>query len=184
MTYVPPEKRQRGGTGGFGDVIYVILFLIIEGVFIFIVVPFLILVIAILPLALYVIISEGQGVQWALYLIAVVIVFLQVLALQFFFRRYFLEPHKMTFGQWLRYSFYPKEIQKRRRDKLERSRKLAKWYDGMEKVEERKQLIKEEQSYDLRGEWFRESGDPELIATTTTNNEAITIGKSEEKKEE
>ncbi|HUT80914.1 MAG TPA: hypothetical protein VMZ29_06905 [Candidatus Bathyarchaeia archaeon] len=165
MTYVPPEKKQRGGTSGFGDVIYVILFYLIEGLFIFIGIPALIIAIAIIPMAMYSIITHGGGelgLDWILIVVAVLIVFIQVLALQYSVRKYILKPHNMRFGQWLRWKFSPTEIQKRREEKIERSKKMEEWYASMERIQEREELIKNEQAYDIRDEWFKESGDPDL----------------------
>jgi len=51
LTYVPPEKKTKGGTSGFGDSVYVILFFLVEGLFVFIGVPFLVVAIGFVPIA-------------------------------------------------------------------------------------------------------------------------------------
>ena len=151
MTYVPPEKKDKGGS--FGDTIYVILFYLIEGLFIFIGIPFLVFAIAIIPTAFYVIIKGEQNITWPLYVVGAIIVFCQILAMQYFIRRYILKPHNKTFGEWLRWKFSPTEIKIRRLEKQERSRKMEKWYDNLDKVQANKEKLIEEQSYNLRSKW-------------------------------
>ncbi len=177
LTYVPPEKKQRGGTSGFGDVVYVILFYLIEGLFIFLGIPALILAIAIIPMAMYAIITGGiYGTDWVLIVVVVLIVFIQILAIQYFVRKYILKPHNMKFGQWLRWKFSPTEIQKRRQEKAARSKKMDEWYASMDRIQEREEMIKNEQAYDIRGEWFKETGDPDLIKDLDDEDGTIIIG--------
>ena len=182
LTYVPPEKKQKGGTSGFGDIVYVIMFYLIEGMFIFIGIPFLILAIGLVPVAMFLIITEGGWNENANFYIligaGIFIVFFQILGVQFFVRKYILEPHKMTFGEWLRWKFSPKEIKKRREDKIARTRKMEEWYGGMDRVHESKERLKEEQQYNLRGEWFGEGGDPEM-QKPTESDDSITLGEIE-----
>jgi len=98
------------------------------------------------------------------------------MGVQYFVRKYVLEPHNMTFGEWIRWKFSPTEIKKRRAEKIARSEKMNKWYDGMDKIHERKALIKEEQSIDMRGEWF--------IASQSSEESPIILGEFEEETEE
>ncbi|MBN1329017.1 MAG: hypothetical protein JXA54_06045 [Candidatus Heimdallarchaeota archaeon] len=176
MTYVPPEKKQKGGTSGFGDIVYVFLFYVIEGIFIFIGIPALVIAIAIIPMAMYSIITQGKfGTDWVLIVVAVLIVFIQILAIQYFVRKYILKPNNMRLGQWLRWKFSPTEIQKRRAEKAERSRKMDEWYASMERIQEREELIKNEQAYDIRDEWFKEKGDPDFIKELE-DDDTIVIG--------
>lgn len=182
MTYVPPEKKHRGGS--FGDFIYVLMFYLIEGVFILIGIPFLMLAIGVIPVAMYLVITQGgTSATVNLYLTigaGVLVVFAQIMGMQYFVRKYVLEPHKMTFGEWMRWKFSPTEIKKRRAEKIARSEKMDKWYDGMDRIHERKALIKEEQSLNIRDEWFKESGDPEEPSTLSTEESGIIIGEVEE----
>ncbi|NHJ32779.1 MAG: hypothetical protein FK732_07945 [Asgard group archaeon] len=178
MTYVPPEKKQRGGTSSFGDFIYVLIFYLIEGLFILVGIPFLILAIGVIPVTMYLIITEGEGslgVTWPLAIMGIFVVFFQILAVQFFVRKYVLEPHKMTFGEWLRWKFSPKEIKKRRQEKIARSQKMDEWYDGMDRIHERKALLKEEQSLNIRDEWFSETGNPDEQSTESSEESGIII---------
>jgi len=172
LTYVPPEKKQKGGTSSFGDIVYIFLFYLIEGMFILIGVPALIIAISIIPLAMYVIIRGETNIIWPLYVIAGVIVFFQILALQYFVRKYVLEPHNMSFGRWLRWKFSPKEIKKRRAERLAKTRKMEKWYSGLDKVKEEKEQIKREQAIDLSTEWYyKEAGNEIGMAQATSKEE-------------
>ena len=108
------------------------------------------------------------------------IVFFQILGMQFFVRKYVLEPHKMTFGEWLRWKFSPTEIKKRRAEKIARSRKMDEWYGSMDRVYESRERLKDEQQYNLRGEWFGEDGDPEMKASSETDDTTIVLGEIEE----
>ena len=164
MTYVPPEKKHRSGS--FGDFIYVFMFYMIEGMFILVGIPILMLAIGVIPVSMYLIITKGEGrlgVTWPLAIMGIFMVLFQILAVQYFVRKYVLEPHKMTFGEWIRWKFSPTEIKKRREEKIARSRKMDEWYDGMDRIHERKAIIKQEQSLDIRDEWFKETGDPDKV---------------------
>ncbi len=184
LTYVPPKKKQKGGTSGFGDLVYVLMFYIMEGLFIFIGIPFLILAFGVIPVAMFLVITRGGGSESAsLYILisfGVLIVFFQILGMQFFVRKYVLEPHKMTFGEWLRWKFSPTEIKKRRTEKIARSRKMEEWYGSMDRVYESRERLKDEQQYNLRGEWFGEDGDPEMKASSETDDATIVLGEIEE----
>ncbi|MEA2070667.1 MAG: hypothetical protein U9O98_05185 [Asgard group archaeon] len=161
MIYIPPEKKKTGGSSKLGDIVYVILFFLFEGLFIFAVIPAVIFAMAVFPVATYLAIT-GADIIWPMYVIIGIIVFFQILAIQYFFRRYVLEPHNKTLGQWLRWKFSPKEIRKRRKEKEENTMKIQKWYQGMERVHARRDQLTEEQSYDLRTEWFGTTGNPEM----------------------
>ena len=172
MTYVPPEKKQKGGTSGFGDIVYVIAFYLIEGAFIFLGIPIIILALGLVPISLYLIIAQDRdATQWVLIVVGIAVVFFQILGVQYFVRRWILEPNKMTFRQWIRWRFSPSEIRKRRDEKRARSQKMHEWYDGMDRVHESKDRLRDEQSYDLRSEWFKESGDPEILDPNTKDGD-------------
>lgn len=146
------------------------------------------LAIGVIPVAMYLVITRGgTSATVNLYLTigaGVLVVFAQIMGVQYFVRKYVLEPHKMTFGEWIRWKFSPTEIKKRRAEKIARSEKMNKWYDGMDKIHERKALIKEEQSIDMRGEWFKETGDPDEIASQSSEEPGIILGDFEEETEE
>ena len=183
MTYVPPEKKQKGGTSGFGDIIYVLAFYLIEGSFIFLGIPVIILALGLVPISLYLIITGGGGgnIDWIFYLFGVVVVFFQILGMQYFIRKWVLEPNKMNFRQWIRWKFSPTEIKKRRAEKQARAQKMDEWYAGMDKVQESRDRLRDEQSYDLRAEWYKESGDPEILDPTSNNEESgIVLGETVE----
>jgi len=187
LTYVPPEKKQKDGTSSFGDLVYVIMFYMVEGLFIIVGIPILMLAIGVIPVAMYLVITKGEGVlgvTWPLAIMGIFMVLFQILAVQYFLRKYVLEPHKMTFGEWLRWKFSPTEIKKRRQEKIARSQKMDEWYGGMDKIHERKAQLKEEQSFNLRDEWFGESGDPEVPTEYSSEETGIVIGEIEEEKEE
>jgi len=181
LTYVPPEKKHRGGS--FGDFIYVFMFYLIEGLFIIVGIPILMLAIGVIPVSMYLVITKGEGrlgVTWPLAIMGIFVVLFQILAVQYFVRKYVLEPHKMTFGEWLRWKFSPTEIRKRREERIARSRKMDEWYDGMGRIHERKAQLKEEQSYNLRDEWFQEKGDPDVAIVDSSEESGIIIGEVEE----
>jgi len=178
LTHVPPEKKQRGGSG-FGDIIYVIAFFLIEGLFIFIGIPMVVLALGLVPISMYLIISENRGAEWVLYLVGIVIIFFQILGIQYFMRKWVLEPNKMNFRQWIHWRFSPTEIRKRREEKRARVQKMNEWYGGMDRIHEKRDQLRDEQSYDLRGEWFKDSGgDPELLKTSPKEDDRIILGES------
>jgi hypothetical protein len=176
LTYVPPEKKTKGGTSGFGDIVYVILFFLVEGAFVFIGVPILVIAVGFLPVAMYLIITQGAHVQWFFYTFVVLIVFIQILALQYFVKRFILEPHKMNFREWVRYRLSPSEIRKRRDEKRARHKKMEQWYAGMDRVHARNEQYKEEQQTNLRNEWFGEGKDPEDLIAQKKEDGIVIIG--------
>lgn len=176
MTYVPPEKKTKGGTSGFGDIVYVILFFVVEGAFVFLGVPLLVIAIGFIPVAMYLIITQGQGVQWFMYGFVVLIVFIQILAIQYFFKRFILHPNKMNFRQWIVYRLSPTEIRKRRDEKRARHQKMSEWYDGMDRIHERNEQYKEEQQSNLRAEWFGEGQDPEDLIGKKEEDGVVIVG--------
>jgi hypothetical protein len=132
---------------------------------------------------MYLVITKGEGilgVTWPLAIMGIFIVLGQILAVQFFVRKYILQPNKMSFGEWLRWKFSPTEIKKRRAEKIARSQKMDEWYDGMDRIHERKALIKEEQSIDMREEWFKETGDPDEVKVQSTEEPGIILGEADE----
>lgn len=182
LSYVPPEKKQKGGTSGFGDIIYVIAFYVIEISFIFLGIPIIVLAIGVIPIAMYLIITQGGGgeIDWIFYLFGVAIVFFQILGLQYFFKKWILQPQGKTFGEWLRWKFDPVEIRKRRAERIERSKRMDEWYGGMARIKKSNEKIKQEQTLDLRSEWFKDSDDPELSKTSIgiESEYTITLGGS------
>ena len=141
------------------------------------------LAIGVIPVSMYLVTTKGEGilgVTWPLAIMGILMVLAQILAVQYFVRKYILTPNKMTFGEWLRWKFSPTEIKKRRAEKIARSQKMDEWYDGMDRIHERKALIKEEQSIDMREEWFKETGDPDLVEETSTEEPGIELGEIEE----
>ncbi|MFW9922863.1 MAG: hypothetical protein ACFFDW_06190 [Candidatus Thorarchaeota archaeon] len=181
MTYVPPEKKQQGSTSGFGDIVYVIMFYVIEIAFIFLGIPIVILSIGFIPIAMYLIITEGGQTDnnWIFYLFGVVIIFFQILGLQYFFRKWILQPNNMTFGEWLRWKFSPSEIKKRRYERIERSRRMDEWYSGMERVKEMNEKIKEEQAIDFRYEWYKETGSSDVLLSDEQSTDVFIIGEEQ-----
>lgn len=178
MTYVPPEKKQKGGTSGFGDILYVIAFFLIEGLFIFVGIPVVVLALGLVPISMYLIITETRDADWVLYIVGIIVIFFQILGIQFFMKKWVLEPNNMTFRQWIHSRFSPTEIRKRRDEKRARVQKMNEWYDGMERVHQKRDQLRDEQSYDLRGEWFKNSGgDPELLdPSPKEEDDSIVLG--------
>jgi hypothetical protein len=128
---------------------------------------------------MYLIVTQGNGivaVEWVLYGLIGLIVFIQILAIQYFFRRFVLAPHKMNFRQWVYYRFAPSQIRKRRDEKRSRHKKMEEWYDGMDRVHARNEQYKEEQQANLRNEWFGEGNDPEDFITKKQEDGIVIVG--------
>jgi hypothetical protein len=178
LTYVPPEEKDSGGTSGFGDVVYVLLFYLVEGLFILIGIPFLMLALAIIPVSMYVIITEGNRILWPMIVFGIVMIFIQVFALQYAVRRYILQPHNKTFGEWLRWKFSPREIKKRRDERRERTKKVEEWYDGIDRVQAQKEYLKEEQQRDLYDKLFPEMSKKEKDVASLDEKPEITLGQA------
>jgi hypothetical protein len=183
LTYVPPEKKKSGGST-FGDIIYIVLFYLVEGLFILIGIPMLVLAIGVVPVAMYVIITQGRYTQWPLYVAGVLVIIIQVFGIQYALRKYVLEPHNKTFGEWLRWKFSPTEIKKRRDERRAKTKKIEEWYDGFDRVKSQKEKLKEEQSEVLYKELFPEISKIYLDETTTTKDDhSFTLGEQQQETE-
>jgi hypothetical protein len=180
LTYVPPEEKKSGGTSSFGDIIYVILFYLVEGLFILLGIPLLVLAIGVVPVAMYVIITQGRFAQWPLYVAGVIVILLQVFGIQYAVRKYILVPHNKSFGEWLRWKFSPTEIKKRREERRAKTKKIEEWYDGFDRVKDEKEKLKDEQSDELYRELFPEISETFLEESRREKDSAITLGESQE----
>ncbi|NHJ46199.1 MAG: hypothetical protein FK733_00290 [Asgard group archaeon] len=176
MTYVPPEEKDSGGTSGFGDVVYVFLFYLVEGLFILVGIPFLMLALAIIPVAMYVIITGGERILWPMIVFGTLLIFIQAMALQYAVRRFVLQPHNKTFGEWLRWKFSPTEIKTRRADKRARTKRVEEWYDGIDRVQAQKDHLKNEQQRELYDKLFPEIAKKEKDIATLEEKPEITLG--------
>jgi hypothetical protein len=181
LSYVPPEKKSKSGTSSFGDVVYLVAFYLVEFLFIFVGIPTLVFAVGVIPIAMYVIIAQ-KSVIWPLYVLGGVIAFVQIAALSYFFQRFILKPRNMNFFQWVRWKFHPAEIAKRRKERQDRSEKIAEWYDGMGRVQASKEQLIEEQSLKYEERFMTEEEKASLESTTTQESTGIVFGKIEEER--
>ena len=95
--------------------------------FTFVAVPTLVISLASVPLLLFYTFSK-QFVTWPLIITASLIVFFQIIAIQHYVRRFHLEPHNMTIGQYLRYLFDRRSHREIDQKNLS-SKEHIEWYD-------------------------------------------------------
>ncbi|MBN1328403.1 MAG: hypothetical protein JXA54_02910 [Candidatus Heimdallarchaeota archaeon] len=115
-------------------------FIFFEIVFIIIAIPLLIVGLASIPISMYFAIVKDFRL-WPIVIIGVVVSLSQILATQFFVRKYFLNPFNLTLGEYLRMR-YDIRIEKKEQGN---ENSLKTWYDNLDefiiriKTEQREQ---------------------------------------------
>ncbi len=102
-------------------------FYIFEIGFIIIAIPVLVLALLSIPVLIYFTLAKNFHL-WPFILLGVLIAFFQILALQYFVKRFYLDPYEMTFGEYLRFRF---EDRRRNQDDLE-GKTPKTWYDNLD----------------------------------------------------
>ena len=77
-------------------------FIIFELGFIFVIIPLLVLSFVLGPILFFFAVAQ-QFYVWPFVLYAVLVTFFEVIGIQYFLKRFYLEPHNMTLGEFLRY---------------------------------------------------------------------------------
>lgn len=72
--------------------------------FIFGIIPLLVVSFVIGPV-LYYFAIEREFYLWPFVVVGILVAFFQIIALQYFIKRFYLDPHNMTLGEYLRYKF-------------------------------------------------------------------------------
>ncbi len=97
--------------------------------FIFIIVPLLIVAFVMGPTLYYFAITQEFHL-WPFYIIGVMMVFFELIAAQYYIKRFYLDPHNMTMGELLRYKF--DSLFKQTKSKgLEGENNLS-WYENLD----------------------------------------------------
>ncbi len=95
--------------------------------FIIIAIPVLVLALLSIPVLIYFTLVKYFQL-WPFILLGVLIAFFQILAFQYFVKRFYLDPYEMTFGEYLRSRF---EARRRNQDDLE-GKPPKTWYDNLD----------------------------------------------------
>lgn len=121
-------------------------FALFEFGFIFFVIPMLVLSFVSVPF-LYFYILTKEFLVWPFIVLFTLIVFIQIMAIQYFVRRFYLEPNNMSLGEYLRFKY------DKRKEKQERVREgyipEATWYENMDDFHFRLKQEMREQSDQL-----------------------------------
>ncbi|NHJ05709.1 MAG: hypothetical protein EAX90_12865 [Candidatus Heimdallarchaeota archaeon] len=111
--------------------------------FIFVLIPVLIASFVSAPFLYYYMVTQEFKV-WPIIVLASLIVFSEILAIQYFVRRFYLEPHNMTFGQYLRYKFDTRIENIKSRD--ENKEPTLTWYSDLDDFIDRIRFEMKEQT--------------------------------------
>ena len=128
-------------------------FYLFEIGYIILAVPIFILSLASIPLSLYYSIKQNFYL-WPIVLVATGIVFVQILATQYFVKRFYLEPNGLTFGQYLRMRYDERYAKK------EEIKEIKTWYDNIDEFIVKIKTTQREQTlriYALNYEHFNQS---------------------------
>lgn len=118
-------------------------FYLFEISYIILVIPILVLAFLSIPILLCVVLTKNFQ-MWPFILSGVMITFYQILAVKYFFKRFFLNPHEMSFGEYLRFKF-----DNRRKLRDFEKKPLETWYDNLEDFIDRIRTEEKEQTYRL-----------------------------------
>ena len=113
----------------FNERVYKNNFFFFEFGFIFVIIPLLVISFVSVPFLTYVALT-GNVPIWPIIIVAIIIIFSQIMAIQYLVRRFYLEPHNMTFGEYLRYLF-DKRIDKMKMGDFAEEKNIA-WYDELD----------------------------------------------------
>ncbi|NHJ85218.1 MAG: hypothetical protein FK734_07135 [Asgard group archaeon] len=130
-------------------------FYLFEISYIILAVPIFILSLASIPLSLYYSIKQNFYL-WPIVLVATLIVFVQILATQYFVKKFYLEPYDLTFGQYLRMRYEERYAAK------EEVREIKTWYDNIDEFIVKIKTTQREQTkriYALNYEHFNQSAE-------------------------
>ena len=116
-------------------------FYLFEISYIIIAIPVLVLALLSIPVLLYFVIVQNFQL-WPFILVGVFVAFFQILAIQYFVKKFFLEPYEMTFGEYLRFRFEDR----RKEDTLE-DKPPKTWYDDLDDFIVRIRTEEREQTY-------------------------------------
>ncbi|MHA1124036.1 MAG: hypothetical protein ACTSO7_04695 [Candidatus Heimdallarchaeota archaeon] len=121
-------------------------FILFEIGYIFLAVPMLVIALSSVPILMFYTFVQKFHL-WPIILVAILVVFFQITAIQYFVKRYYLEYHKLSLGQYLRTRYN----NRRRRliDEDQESSKVETWYDDMEEIIERIKCQRREQTMSI-----------------------------------
>jgi hypothetical protein len=94
--------------------------------FIAIALPVLIIALTSIPILIFFTITQYFQL-WPFIILGALIAFFQIIAIQFFVKKYYLNPYNMTFGEYLRFRFDERNVT----DVVENKPKKT-WYDNLD----------------------------------------------------
>ncbi|NHJ86844.1 MAG: hypothetical protein FK734_15385 [Asgard group archaeon] len=127
------------------------VFLLFEIGFIIIAIPLLIAGFASIPISLYFAIVQDFRL-WPFVIIGIAVTLAQILAIQFFVRKYFLTPYNLTLGEYLRMR-YDERLVKKDSDK---NYSLKTWYDNLDEFILRIKNEQKEQTFKMYSKHIEE----------------------------
>lgn len=111
--------------------------------FIFVVIPVLVIAVVIGPTLQYFAITQKYHL-WPFFVISAIIVFFEVLAIQYYLKRFYLDPHNMTLGEFLRFKF-DSRFKRSEFKEMEQENNIS-WYDDLDEFIRKIRLARKEKT--------------------------------------
>ncbi|NHJ47077.1 MAG: hypothetical protein FK733_04745 [Asgard group archaeon] len=142
--YRKGRKRKTARQMKLRDRFYKGSFYFFEVGFIIVAIPVLIVAILSIPVSLYFVIA-GRFSYWPFVLVAVLITIFQIVGIRLFVKKYILDPHNLTFGEYLRMRY----DERYNSNDDESVKEYKTWYDDLDVFTEKIKTSQREQTYQI-----------------------------------
>jgi hypothetical protein len=126
-------------------------FFLFEISYIFLAIPMLTIALASVPILMFYTFAQ-KFYLWPMVIVAILIVFFQLTAIQYFVKRYYLEYHNMSLGEYLRYRF--DNYRNNRQNDKQKKIVEPTWYDDLDEIIDRIRKQREEQTEKIYSEVY------------------------------
>ncbi len=118
-------------------------FLLFEIGYIFLAIPVLTVALSSVPILMFYTFVKEFFI-WPIIVVATLVVFFQIIATQYFVKKYYLDYYKMSLGRYLRYRFDYRR--NRSKDEEQEIAREETWYDNLDETIDRLKKDRSEQS--------------------------------------
>ncbi|MHA1366349.1 MAG: hypothetical protein ACTSP5_08070 [Candidatus Heimdallarchaeota archaeon] len=119
-------------------------FIMFEIGYVLLAIPMLILALSSVPILMFYTLTQEFHL-WPIIIVCILVVFTQITAMQYFVRKYYLNYHKMSLGQFFRYRF---DLRRKRINKGDQEEFYYEetWYEDLDEMIERVKNKRQEQT--------------------------------------
>ncbi|MHA1761566.1 MAG: hypothetical protein ACTSXA_13210 [Candidatus Heimdallarchaeota archaeon] len=119
-------------------------FIMFEIGYVLLAIPMLVLALSSVPILMFYTLTQEFHL-WPIIIVCILVVFTQITAMQYFVRKYYLNYHKMSLGQFFRYRF---DLRRKRINKGDQEEFYYEetWYEDLDEMIERVKNKRQEQT--------------------------------------